>query len=153
MKKIILFITALILISGCAKEEKQQNMSCTIEILCNTILDNFDDFKKPEIMPEDGVILQKTDVLFADGESVFDILQRICKENKIHLEFTNTPGHNSAYIEGISNIYEFDVNSLSGWVYSVNDWFPNFGVSQYTLEDGDDIKILYTCDLGQDVGK
>ncbi len=103
-------------------------------------------------MPEDGWILQPVTVTFYEGESVFNVLQRTCKQNGIHMEFTNTPIYNSAYIEGINNLYEFDCGELSGWMYKVNEWFPNYGCSRYQLSDGDVICWVYTCDLGGDVG-
>ena len=37
-------------------------------------------------------------------------------------------------------------------MYSVNGVFPNYGVNKYTVKNGDNIKLLYTCDLGEDVG-
>ena len=40
------------------------------------------------------------------------------KKNKIHMEFENTPLYNSAYVEDIANLYEFDCGELSGWMYS-----------------------------------
>ena len=128
--------------------------TCTISISCATILDNMDalDKKKVNLIPKDGWILKPVTVSFQEGESVFDVLQRVCKEKKIHMEFSNTPIYNSAYIEGIYNIYEFDVGSLSGWTYKVNDWFPNYGCSRYQLKDGDVISWAYTCNLGKDVG-
>lgn len=128
--------------------------TCTISISCATILDNMDalDKKKVSLIPADGWILKPVTVFFREGESVFDVLQRVCKEKKIHMEFSNTPVYNSAYIEGIYNLYEFDVGSLSGWTYKVNDWFPNYGCSRYQLKDGDVIVWAYTCNLGKDVG-
>lgn len=36
-------------------------------------------------------------------------------------------------------------------MYAVNESFPDYGVSQYVLEDGDEIKFMYTCDLGRDL--
>ncbi len=127
---------------------------CTISISCKTILDNISwlDPEKVELVPEDGWILQPIEVTFYEGESVFNVLQRTCKQNKIHMEFTNTPMYNSAYIEGIHNLYEFDCGELSGWMYKVNDWFPNYGCSRYQLKDGDVICWEYTCNLGIDVG-
>ena len=56
------------------------------------------------------------------------------------------------YIEGIANLYEFDCGPLSGWMYQVNGWFPNYGCSRYQMQDGDNIAWVYTCDLGNDVG-
>ena len=107
--------------------------------------------KRP-LVPEDGVLLPETQVTFAAGESAFDVLQRVCRENKIHMESSFTPLYNSAYIEGIGNLYEFDAGSLSGWMYSVNGIWPDYGCSSYTLHDGDTVVWSYTCDLGRDVG-
>lgn len=128
--------------------------TCTISISCATILDNMElcNPDKRELVPANGWILGPTEVTFYEGESVFNVLQRVCKQKKIHMEFENTPIYNSAYIEGIYNLYEFDVGELSGWMYKVNGWFPNYGCSRYQLEDGDVICWVYTCDLGYDVG-
>ena len=103
-------------------------------------------------MPEDGWVLQPTEVAFHEGESVFDVLQRTCRQQGIHMEYENTPMYNSAYIEGIHNLYEFDCGELSGWMYKVNGWFPNYGCSRYQLQEGDVVCWVYTCDLGVDVG-
>ena len=134
--------------------ESDGGMSCTISISCATILNNLDycDTSKVELIPEDGWILEPVVVTLEDGESVFDVLQRTCREYKIHLEFVDTTIYDTAYIEGIANIYEFDVGELSGWRYSVNGWFPNYGSSQYQVQSGDVIEWVYTCDLGNDVG-
>lgn len=128
--------------------------TCTISISCATILDNMDDLnpEKIELVPDDGWLMKPEAVTFQEGENVFDVLLRICQERKIHMEYVNTPMYNSAYIEGIGNLYEFDCGNLSGWMYSVNNWFPNYGCSRYQLQDGDVICWVYTCDLGADVG-
>ena len=86
------------------------------------------------------------------GETAFDLLQRLCRENGISMESSWSPLYKTAYIEGIANLYEFDCGKLSGWMYSVNGEFPNYGCSGYTLQDGDVICWVYTCDLGEDVG-
>ena len=90
--------------------------TCTFSISCETILDNMDKCveNKKFLVPADGVIFPATEVTFSDGESVYDVLQRVCKANKIHMESSFTPVYNSAYIEGIHNLYEFDVGKLSG---------------------------------------
>ena len=135
-------------------EPTDEEFHCTISISCATILDNLDKCNKDkvELVPEDGWLLEPTEVIFYGGESVFNVLQRTCRQKKIHMEFSNTPIYNSAYIEGIGNLYERDVGDLSGWMYSVNGWFPNYGCGRYALKDGDVIEWVYTCDLGADVG-
>lgn len=128
--------------------------TCTLSVRCDTILKNIKwlDPEKVELVPKDGVIFPATKVTFYEGESVFNLLQREMKRNRIHMEFENTPIYNSAYIEGINNLYEFDCGELSGWMYKVNGWFPNYGCSRYALNNGDVIEWVYTCDLGIDVG-
>ena len=50
------------------------------------------------------------------------------------MEASWTPMYNSAYVEGINNLYEFDVSQGSGWMYRVNGWFPNYGCSRHALQ-------------------
>ena len=131
-----------------------KELTCTLSVRCNTILNNIGwlDSEKVDIVPKDGVIFAEKTVTFYEGESIFNLLVREMKRNKIHMEFENTPIYNSAYIEGIANLYEFDCGELSGWMYKVNDWFPNYGCSRYQLKAGDKVEWVYTCDLGNDVG-
>lgn len=134
--------------------DKETSYTCTFSIECSTILNNLNqlDPDKLEMVPSGGVILATTTVAFYEGESVFDVLQRVCKEKGIHLEASWTPIYNSAYIEGIHNLYEFDCGDLSGWMYRVNGWYPNYGCSRYQLKDGDTVEWRFTCDLGNDIG-
>lgn len=131
-----------------------KELTCTMSIRCDTILKNIAwlDKEKRELVPDDGIIFEEQTVTFYEGESVFNLLLREMKRNKIHMEFVSTPIYNSAYIEGIGNIYEYDCGELSGWMYKVNDWFPNYGCSRYQLKEGDKVEWVYTCDLGADVG-
>ena len=137
-----------------AKINNKKNLTCTLSVNCKTILKNMDKFNKDklEVLPSDGIIYRARKVIFHEGESVFDVLLREMKNNKIHMEFEMTPIYNSNYIEGIHNLYEFDCGELSGWMYKVNGWFPNYGCSRYLLKDGDVIEWIYTCDLGRDIG-
>lgn len=131
-----------------------KELTCTLSVRCDTIRKNIDWLDKGKIglIPENNIIYPEQTVTFYEGESVFNLLVREMKRNEIHLEFENTPIYNSAYIEGIGNLYEFDCGELSGWMYKVNDWFPNYGCSRYRLQSGDKVEWVYTCDLGKDVG-
>lgn len=128
---------------------------CTITILCDTILNNMEnlDEGKEAYVPANGTILATSSVEFEEGETVFDVLKRVCEYAGIQLEYSWTAIYDSYYIEGINNLYEFDCGNESGWMYKVNGWFPNYGCSAYELEDGDNIVWCYTCNgLGADVG-
>lgn len=134
------------------KPIKKYDNTCTFVIECKTILDNKDKLKKglEKYVPDDAVIFSKT-VGFDSGESVYDVLRRICDENSIQMEASYTPAFNSYYVEGINNLYEFDCGQGSGWMYSVNGIFPNYGCSSYKPANNDEIAFRYTCELGYDL--
>lgn len=134
--------------------ETTQN-TCTIEIRCDTILNNMADLTdgKNQYVPQSGIILAASTLPFAEGETVFDVLKKACELAGLQLEYSWTPMYNSYYIEGINHLYEFDCGNESGWMYKVNGWFPNYGCSAYPLKNGDVIVWTYTCKgLGADVG-
>lgn len=136
-------------------ETTEKKLTCTITIRCDTILDNMDDLDpaKAPYVPEDGVILREVTVEFTEGETVFDVLNKVCREYNIPIEYSWTPMYDSYYIEGINNLYEFDCGTESGWMYKVNGWFPNYGCSSFYLTGGETIVWCYTCKgLGEDVG-
>lgn len=138
-----------------ATEPERSVKSCTISIRCETILDNMENLTsgKEKYVPSNGVILSPSTVEFKDGETVFDVLKRVCSAAGIQLEYSWTPMYDSYYIEGINQLYEFDCGNESGWMYKVNGWFPNYGCSSYNLKNGDNIVWVYTCNgLGADVG-
>lgn len=134
--------------------DKTNQKTCYLSISCETILNNMGALAdgKEILVPSDGIILPRSEVVFHEGESVFDVLQRETQSRMIHMESSFTPIYDSAYIKGIGNLYEFDCGSESGWQYSVNGWFPNYGASRCTVQPGDDIAFRYTCDLGRDLG-
>lgn len=137
------------------EEQYEEILECTIEIRCDTILDNMKELSKGKeaYVPANGCILSTSTVEFNEGDTVFDVLERVCNYAGIQLEYAWTPLYNSYYIEGINHLYEFDCGNESGWMYKVNGWFPNYGCSSYYLEDGDVIVWTYSCKgLGADVG-
>jgi hypothetical protein len=136
-------------------EDDGDKKYCTIQIRCDTILNNLGNLTpgKEAYVPANGIILATSELAFEDGETVFDVLQRACNLAGIQIEYSYTPIYESYYIEGLNHLYEFDCGNLSGWMYKVNGWFPNYGCSSYILEDGDNIVWCYTCNgAGADVG-
>ena len=138
-----------------ALEDLELDHECTVTVVCSTILDNRDklDPAKQEFIPEDGMILAAVRVPFSEGETAFDVTKRACDAYGIQLEYSWTPLYDSYYVEGINHLYEFDCGAESGWMFKVNGWFPNYGASSYTLQDGDAVAWEYTCvGLGADIG-
>jgi len=132
-------------------ENRPDENICYVSITCKTALASGElSDSMLSILPEDGVILDSFEFEYEDGMTVFDVFAKVVKENKIHMEYTGTK--TVPYVEGVANLYEFDCGPLSGWMYQVNGWFPSFSMGQYEVERGDHIEIIYTCDLGEDVG-
>lgn len=135
-----------------------ESKTVTISIKCDTILNNYSDLDKnlqsEEFVPSDGVILAPTEYVLRPGDTVFDILDRAVRYNKIQMEYQGADknSYGSVYIQGIHYLYEFSCGPLSGWMYCVDGEFPNYGCSKYELRDGQTVEWLYTCDLGNDVG-
>lgn len=140
----------------------QKIKTCTVSVDCSVILDNTDRLKeeKSAFVPSDGKILSSITVEIKQGDTAFEVLKKVCKENVceenctfcqsmgIQMESEYTPAYDSYYVEGIHQLYEKDCGSRSGWMYRVNGEFPNVGSSSYKLKDGDVVEWVYTCDLG-----
>lgn len=80
-----------------------------------------------------------------------------CVKDALKTVDATQTGADSNYISEINGLKEYDGGSQSGWTGTLNDWFTDAGFSDYTaangkLEAGDEIRIMYTCSWGADVG-
>ena len=124
----------------------------TITIRCDTAVNNgmHLESKWAGIVPASGVILPVTTVEIEEGDTVFDVLAFVCEKYKIHMSYRGGTS-SGCYVDGINNLYEFDGGRWSGWMYCVNDWYPNYGCGVYFVKAGEVIEWNYTCDLGCDL--
>lgn len=134
--------------------ENKVERLCTVIVQCDILLSNMDKLKKEkrELVPADGILLKSENVEFFEEETVFNVLQRELKKNKVHFDFSSNGAFDTAYIKGIGNLYERDCGELSGWMYKVNGTFIQAGCSQYKLSPGDVVEWVYSCDAGRDLG-
>ncbi|WP_432408118.1 S-layer homology domain-containing protein [Wukongibacter sp. M2B1] len=98
------------------------------------------------IMGYEGLILSKTEVEIEEDDTVIDVLERVLEDENIKYKIKN------GYVKSIDGQSEFDLGAKSGWMFSINDEFPEIGAENAEVEDGDYIKWLYTTDLGVDIG-
>lgn len=132
-------------------EPEQTGDTVTLTIRCDTAVNNgmHLESKWAGIVPASGCILDTTTFEIEDGDTVFDVLCQARDKYKLHMQYTG--GGSGIYVQGINNLYEFDGGRWSGWMYCVNDWYPNYGCGVYYLQPGDVIEWNYTCDLGCDL--
>ena len=105
-----------------------------------------EELKNDDVLPENNCFADDETISFSENDTVFDVLLCYCEEKNISLDYQK-PSENiykTAYIKGIGGLYEGDCTKKSGWVYTVNGDKPNVGVSDYVLEDGDNIVIYFT---------
>lgn len=156
MKKIWIGVLLMICVmgTGCEKNKSvnKDNYTCTILVECSNGV-HYDGLTQElkDFLPRDGMILEKKEVHFNQGDSVYDVLEKTMKEEGILMEASFTG--NVAYIEGIDNLYEFECGDLSGWMYCVNGEYSNVGCNSYKVKKGDHIEWHYSCDLGKDLGR
>jgi len=123
-------------------DQKTQQGSVTISIRCDTLVGKF----QSEYIPENGIILDVTEIPLSEGDTVYTILTETVQANHIQMEHKE-----NGYIAGINYLYELQYGDLSGWMYRVNGEFPSVGCNEYQLHDGDSIEWLYTCNIGNDL--
>lgn len=133
------------------EETKPKGNTVTLTIRCDTAVKNgmHLESKWAGIVPASGCILDVTEFEIEEGDTVFDVLCQARNKYKLHMEYEGVAS--SIYVQGINNLYEFDGGRWSGWMYCVNDWYPNYGCGVYYLQPGDVIEWNYTCDLGCDL--
>lgn len=130
------------------KPKKPQNVTVTIEIRCDRVAENMGLLENKSIesyIPKDGTILAKSTYKGTTENTVFDVLNTLCRNKNIQIEYEYTAGFDTYYVKGINYLYELDCGYESGWIFKVNGWVPNYGCSNYYLSDGDEIVWHYTC--------
>ena len=80
-----------------------------------------------------------------------------CVAEALETKGYSQAGAESNYISEINGLGEFDGGYMSGWMGTLNDWFTNEGFGAFTvaagkLEAGDEIRVMYTCAYGDDLG-
>ena len=104
---LIVCIAFSLLFVGCSPLGEEIG-EVTITIDCKTILNNRDKVEQSlidnNLIPKDGIILPQTKVKVYSNESVYNVLIRVCKENKIAIDFDLEPMFQTYYVNGINNI-------------------------------------------------
>lgn len=93
-------------------------------------------------IPEDGVLVAPINMEIQEGDTVYDILTRVCEQQSIPLDAS------SGYVKYINNIGEFDAGKSSGWLYKVNGTLYSKASTQYKVKAGDVIEWRYTVKVG-----
>lgn len=130
-------------VTASTASSKESVVYFTIE--CKSVLKNAEKLKSGHsaYIPADGYILKNFKQPLKKGDTVFELLKKVCSKNNIELLYRDTVY--GAYITGINNLSEFDAGGASGWLYMVNGKYPGITCEAYKLSAGDKIVFSYTC--------
>ena len=106
-------------------------------------------YPKDKGAPWDGTLVDSWVKLTGDSTMMGCVFEALDAKGYTHTGTT--------YISEINGLSELDGGSASGWMGTLNDWFTNEGFAAFTvaagtLEAGDEIRVMYTCSLGDDLG-
>ena len=106
-------------------------------------------YPKDKGAPWDGTLVDTWVKLTGDSTMMGCVFEALDAKGYTHTGTT--------YISEINGLSELDGGSASGWMGTLNDWFTNAGLGEFTvangkLESGDEIRVMYTCSLGDDLG-
>ena len=123
-------------------------ISCTIEIRCDNATARKDTVN-PSIasrIPDDGTILEVTTYTAVEGFTVYDVLAAVTAMHDPVIPIV--ANSDKSYVLSINNLSEKNVGPQSGWTYRVNGVLPMMAANQYKVKDGDVIKWIYVCQMG-----
>ena len=177
MKKLIGIILAALLLLSCmplaALAAGTQIGTVTVSIVDNGDRDYLLDYCDEEDMhylEPFGVIVPETEVPIYEGDSAADALVRLFEMNSITYNAWGSPAYQGGfYLQNITFtaadgtlVENFGEGSItpddeymyyfSGRMVTLNNWFTSSGICDYYAEDGDIIRMQYTCGMGADIG-
>lgn len=101
--------------------------------------------------PWDGVLVD-TWITLGKDSTMMSCVADALKEKGYEQE-----GAENNYIKSIEKLAEKQGGENSGWMGTLNDWFTDAGYGDFTVANGritanDEIRVMYTCAWGADIG-
>ncbi|MBE6720711.1 MAG: DUF4430 domain-containing protein [Ruminococcaceae bacterium] len=123
--------------------EKKDASHCKITIQCLEVLDNLDKLADGHefYVPKSGYFISGYSVEYREGDTVYDVIKRVCRECGIKM--TAKPTVYGMYVVGLNNLDEKDCGGTSGWTYYVDGEFPMVACDKYQLSGGETIEFKY----------
>ncbi len=90
--------------------------------------------------------LEKT-VTAPKGSTAFDVIRKALTGAGIDYE---EDGSESGYITAVNGLRAMDNGQRSGWMYTLNGKYPDKGVKEQAVKDGDELVLHYTDDYARE---
>lgn len=136
MKKLLSALLIFILcfaMTSCGKKEEPKAPEEIVNPINISI--SISDSKNDDVTVEDFEAIEKTEFTVEEDTNVLDATQLFCVSNEIPIELDSA----GTYIVSMAGAGEKDIETTTGWVYTVNGEQLNVGANEKILKDGDEI--------------
>lgn len=153
-RKLALIVLAVLIVVSAAAEliinaGKEGTANVYIQIRCDSVAEateKLEDQTLVEYIPEDGVAMARLKFIANEGDSVLQILEKICKNKNIEVKKTQ-----DGLIDAIGYLKNGDCGEGSRWVYTVNGELMNDNPADCKVRNGDEIVWTFTLNGGHDI--
>lgn len=153
-RKAALIVLAVLIVVSAAAEliinaGKEDTANVHIQIRCDEVAGAPDMLTDPalaEYIPEDGIAMARLKYIAKEGDSVLEILEKICSNNNIEVKKDK-----EGFIETIGYLKNGDCGGNSRWAYTVNGELRKEKPADCKVTDGDEIVWAFTLDGGHDI--
>ena len=153
-RKTALIVLAVLIVVSAAAEliinaGKEDAANVHIQIRCDEVAEAPEMLTDPalaEYIPEDGIALARLKYIAKEGDSVLQILEKICKNNNIEVKKTE-----DGLIEAIGYLKNGDCGEGSCWVYTVDGKLMSDNPADSKVKGGEDIVWTFALNGGRDI--
>ena len=153
-RKTALIVLAVLIVVSAAAEliinaGKEDTANVHIQIRCDEVAEAPEMLTDPaltEYIPEDGIALARLKYIAKEGDSVLQILEKICKNNNIEVKKTE-----DGLIEAIGYLKNGDCGEGSCWVYTVDGKLMSDNPADCKVKGGEDIVWTFALNGGHDI--
>ena len=153
-RKTALIVLAVLIVVSAAAEliinaGKEYTANVHIQIRCDEVAEAPEMLTDPalaEYIPEDGIALARLKYIAKEGDSVLQILEKICKNNNIEVKKTE-----DGLIEAIGYLKNGDCGEGSCWVYTVDGKLMSDNPAYCKVKGGEEIVWAFTLNGGSKI--
>ena len=144
----LLLLALLIQVMPMVTFAQEQDLGTVRVIVENTTATAADSYCwRKDATPWTGVLVDTTVPLKADSTMTTCVVDALGDSHTI-------AGAENDYITEVDGLI---AESSNGWMCTLNDWFTNEGIGNFTvadgnLESGDELRLMYTMRMGADLG-
>ena len=145
---LLVLMLAAAFFAGCGAPAEDAALKVKVTVSFQAAVDaGYDNAKA---ISETGVLVDGVEIGLPEGATAYDAVKSACDAAKAPV-VKNGEGE-ALYIESVSSLSAGDCGDLSGWLFNINGKYGSEGINAAKVADGDAVNLLYTVNMGEDIG-